>query len=77
MDSEALENGIDLRPHGFPAHFFPYVGHQHYMPPFVALKLEKPANGVGIGITCRLWDKSLNSTDTEPTPIIPFSILID
>ena len=73
-----------------PRYSFPYVGHSDYMAPFVALKFEKPATAINIGITCRLWaqnvvynatESGLNDTMVEeefvPSAILPFNLFIE
>ncbi|XP_054167730.1 sodium/potassium-transporting ATPase subunit beta-like [Oppia nitens] len=56
---------------GFATHYFPYTGHPHYMPPFVALRFKAPATSVAIGITCRLYAKNLghNLTDSDDSVV--------
>lgn len=74
----------------WPRYMFPYRGHADYMSPFIALKLQKPATGVAISMTCRLWARNivynatasgLNDTmiDDEivPSAILPFNIFIE
>lgn len=73
-----------------PRFSFPYTGHSDYMAPFIALKFEKPATSINIGITCRLWARNLVYNQTEsglndtmvddvyvPSAILPFNLFIE
>lgn len=64
---------------GFVPYYFPYTGHRDYMPPFVGIRFNKPATGVVIGITCKLWAKNLQHEEVEgqPSAILPFNLLIE
>ena len=88
-----VENAGEIKVFGgneYPRFSFPYKGHPDYMAPFIAIKLEKPATAVAIGITCRLWARNVvfnatssgfNDTTVDdqlvPSAILPFNILIE
>lgn len=50
-----------------PLHFFPYTGHPDYLSPVIAIKLERPATAINIGITCKFWAPNIGMTTvTDP-----------
>ncbi|PRD23643.1 UNVERIFIED_CONTAM: nrv2 [Trichonephila clavipes] len=63
---------------GFPTKFFPYRGQPEYMSPLVGIRFTKPAIGVAISVTCKLWAKNVNHTDEAvPSGQISFNLLVD
>lgn len=67
---------VTYSPHqGFRTEFFPYNGHPEYMPPLVAVQFLRPANGVIIGVRCRLWTR--NPPPGNASTEISFYLLVD
>lgn len=63
---------------GFPTKYFPYRGQSQYMAPLVGIRFTKPAIGVAISVTCKLWAKNINHTDEAiPSGQISFNLLVD
>jgi len=94
VDQESV-GSIKVAPSNvIPLNFFPYDGvNEDYMSPVIAIKFEKPATGINIGLTCRFWaknigtrtvfDKVTNTTLTEnvddslPLAVLPVNLYIE
>lgn len=64
-----------------PARYFPFLNQRNYMSPFVAIKFEKPARNIYIGVTCRLWAMNLDGEVEgwwyKPSAVLPFHLYIE
>ncbi|GIY43195.1 hypothetical protein CDAR_321201 [Caerostris darwini] len=64
--------------HGFPTKYFPYRRHPEYMSPLVGIRFTKPAISVVITVTCKLWAKNIQHTDSAvPNGKITFNLFVD
>ena len=83
VDRENLGGSLKFAPmsQDLPSHFFPYLFQDAYMAPLIAIKFDRPARNIAIGITCKLYAYNLTDIETgtedEPSAVLPFNLYIE
>lgn len=62
---------------GFPGYFFPYLNHEGYLSPIVAVNFERPATGVLINIECKAWAHNIYHDRLERRGSVHFELMVD